>query len=83
MIKTKYVIINGYGIIFSGCITHKEMVGYGQTAQGAGFVSFITELDEYGDTIVKVRAYGASDSLGVASREEDSAILTRQITNRY
>lgn len=79
----KYVIVDGCGIIFSAAIQHKDMVGYNERATGAGFVRFLTEVDEYGETIIKVNAYGRSVSLGIPSQEGDSAILTRQITNTY
>jgi hypothetical protein len=79
----KYVIVDGCGIIFSAAIQHKDMVGYNEKASGAGFVRFLTEVDEYGETIIKVNAYGKSISLGIESQEGDSAILTRQITNTY
>jgi hypothetical protein len=37
-----------------------------------------------GETIIKAVAYGESTSLGIKSRpEEDSAIITRQITNVF
>jgi UDP-N-acetyl-D-mannosaminuronic acid transferase (WecB/TagA/CpsF family) len=79
----KYVIVDGCGIIFSAAIQHKDMVGFNQKATGAGFVHFSAEVDEYGETIIKVNAYGRSVSLGIPSQEGDSAILTRQITNTY
>ena len=79
----KYVIVDGCAIIFSPAIQHKNMVGFNKKATGAGFVRFLTEVDEYGETIIKVNAYGKSISLGIESQEGDSAILTRQITNTY
>lgn len=80
----KYVIVDGCAIIFSAAIQHKDMVGYNEKAEGAGFVRFTIEVDKYGETIIKAHAYGKSVSLGIASRpEEDSKILTRQITNTY
>jgi len=79
----KYVIVDGCAIIFSAAIQHKDMVGYNERATGAGFVRFLTEVDSYGETIIKVQAYGKSISLGIESQEVDSAILTRQITNTY
>ena len=79
----KYVIVDGCAIIFSAAIQHKDMVGYNEKATGAGFVRFTTEVDSYGETIIKVIAYGKSISLGIESHEEDSRILTRQITNTY
>ena len=82
MFETKYVIINGSAIVFSAAIQHREMVGYGEKCEGAGFVRFIVEKDEDGIDIVKARCYGKSISLGIESRpEEDSKIVTRQITN--
>lgn len=83
MYNAKYVIIDGSAIIFSAAIQHKDMVGYNEIAQGAGFVSFGLKVDSYGDTIITANAYGESVSLGIKSRVEDSDILTRQITNPY
>jgi hypothetical protein len=79
----KYVIVDGCAIIFSAAIQHKDMIGYNEKATGAGFVIFSTEVDNYGETIIKANAYGTSVSLGVSSQEGDSEILTRQITNTY
>ena len=79
----KYVIVDGCAIIFSAAIQHKDMVGYNEKATGAGFVRFTTEVDSYGETVIKVIAYGKSISLGIESQEGDSEILTRQITNTY
>lgn len=79
----KYVIIDGCAIIFSAAIQHKDMVGYNERATGAGFVRFTTEIDSYGETIIKANAYGKSVSLGIESQEGDSRILTMQITNTY
>ena len=79
----KYVIVDGCAIIFSAAIQHKDMVGYNEKATGAGFVRFTTEVDSYGETIIKVIAYGFSISLGIESQEDDSRILTSQITNTY
>jgi hypothetical protein len=83
MYNAKYVIVDGSAIVFSAAIQHKDMVGYNEKAQGAGFVTFSTKLDSYGDSIVVANAYGKSESLGIGSREEDSAIITRQITNVF
>jgi hypothetical protein len=79
----KYVIVDGCAIIFSAAIQHKDMVGYNEKATGAGFVSFTSEVDEWGETIIKATAYGSSFSLGIESQEGDSRILTQQITNTY
>ena len=79
----KYVIVDGCAIIFSAAIQHKDMVGYNEKATGAGFVRFTTEVDSYGENIIKVIAYGNSISLGIESQEDDSRILTSQITNTY
>ena len=76
----KYVIVDGCAIIFSAAIQHKDMVGYNEKATGAGFVRFY--FDENEDEI-RVRAYGKSISLGIESQEDDSRILTSQITNTY
>lgn len=83
MNEVKYVIVNGCAIVFSAAIQHKDMVGYNEKCEGAGFVRFDTETDPiYGDTIIVAKCYGKSVSLGIESRpEEDSRIVTRQITN--
>ncbi len=88
MNDAKYVIVNGSGIIFSAAIQHKDMVGYNEKCEGAGFVSFAVEKDSYGDSygddIIVAKCYGKSISLGIESRpEKDSKILTRQITNPF
>lgn len=83
MYNAKYVIIDGSAIIFSPAIQHKDMVRFDEKVESAGFVSFGLKVDSYGDTIITANAYGESISLDIKSREEDSAILTRQITNPY
>lgn len=83
MYNTKYVIVEGCAIVFSAALTHKDMVGYGQKVGGAGFVRFDTKVDSYGDTIIVAKAYGRSVSLNIDSREEDSDIITRQISNPF
>ena len=85
MNEVKYVIVGGSAIVFSAAIQHKDMVGYNEKCEGAGFVRFDTETDPiYGDTIIVAKCYGKSVSLGIESRpEEDSRIVTRQITNTY
>ena len=82
MYNAKYVIIDGSAIVFSAAIKHSDMVRHSQTAQGAGFVRFESKLDPtYGDVLIIAKAYGRSESLGVESREQDSDIITRQISN--
>jgi len=84
MFEAKYVIVNGCAIVFSAAIQHKSMVGFNDNCEGAGFVTFYTEKDSYGEDIIKASCYGKSVSLGIQSRpEEDSKIVTRQITNIY
>lgn len=85
MFETKYVIVNGCAIVFSAAIQHRDMVGYNEKCEGAGFVRFVSETDpQYGDIIIVAKCYGKSVSLGIESRpEEDSRIVTRQITNPY
>jgi hypothetical protein len=84
MFRAKYVIVGGSAIVFSAAIQHSEMVGYNQKCDGAGFVTFFTKVDSYGDTIIAADAYGESVSLGIKSRgEEDSIIITRQISNPF
>jgi hypothetical protein len=84
MYRAKYVIVEGCGIIFSAAIQHRDMVGYNQKCTGAGFVNFGIETDSYGDTIMVAKCYGESVSLGIRSNpEEDSKLLTRQITNPF
>ena len=79
MRETKYVIVNGCAIVFSAAIQHKDMVGYNEKCEGAGFVKFYPKVDNYGETIIVAKCYGKSISLGISSREEDSDIVTRQI----
>ena len=82
MYRAKYVIVNGNAIVFTAALQHKEMVPYGETAEGAGFVRFRQEKNQWGETETVAECYGKSISLGVESRPElDSRILTRQITN--
>jgi hypothetical protein len=78
----KYVIVGGSAIVFSPAIQHKDMVGYNEKCEGAGFVRFEATKDPvYGDDIIVAKCYGKSISLGIESREEDSAIVTRQISD--
>lgn len=83
MNKTKYVIVNGSAIVFSAAIQHKDMVGHNEKCEGAGFVWFDLRKDETGEPEIHAKCYGESFSLGISSREEDSAIVTRQITRGY
>ena len=83
MYPAKYVIIDGSAIVFSPTIAHSQMVGYGREADGAGFVRFDTQVDQYGETIIVAKTWGRSESLDVISREEDAVIITRQISNAY
>jgi hypothetical protein len=82
MLETKYVIVDGSAIVFSAAITHSDMVKYGKVAEGAGFVRFYYGKDEWDEDRVIAKCYGDSFSLGVASREEDSELVTRQICGR-
>lgn len=80
--QVKYVIVDGKAIIFTDQFQHSDMVGFGQTAEGAGFVDFRSYVDEDGNLRVKAVAYGKSVSLRVESRGDiDSAIITNQIAN--
>jgi hypothetical protein len=84
MYEAKYVIVEGSGIIFSAAIQHKDMVGYNEKCEGAGFVRFRCGKNDWDEEIVTAHCYGKSISLGIESRpEEDSRILTRQITNPF
>lgn len=84
MYKPKYIIADGSAIIFSAAITHSTIARGMGRIDGAGFVDFQTEVDSFGETIIKAVAYGESTSLDIQSRlVEDSAILTRQITNIF
>ena len=84
MFEVKYVIVNGCAIVFSAAIQHKDMVGYNVKCEGAGFVRFYVQKDEWDEEVVIAKCYGKSISLGIESRpEEDSIIVTRQITNTY
>jgi hypothetical protein len=78
--KAKYVIVEQRAIVFFEGITHSEMVGHNQKCEGAGFVDFVIENDEYGDKRVKAKCYGESVSLKIESRGDiDSFIVSRQI----
>ena len=80
MRDVKYVIVDGSAIVFSAAITHSEMVGYNQKAEGAGFVRFYPSKNSWGEDVIIAKCYGSSFSLGVDSREEkDSFIVTSQI----
>jgi hypothetical protein len=80
--RAKYVIIDGSAIVFSAAIQHRDMVGFNQKCTGAGFVTFNTQKDSWGNDIVVANCYGESVSLGIKSNEEeDSMRITRQITN--
>jgi hypothetical protein len=82
MFDAKYVIVGGSAIVFSPAIQHKDMVGYNQKCEGAGFVTFRASKDSYGEDVITAHCYGDSFSLGIKSRpEEDSKIITSQITN--
>jgi hypothetical protein len=84
MYRAKYVIVEGSAIVFSAAIQHRDMVGYNQKCEGAGFVYFTMTKDSFGDDIITAVCYGESVSLGIKSRgAEDSAIVTRQITNPF
>ena len=84
MIETKYVIIDGSAIVFSGAIQHKDMVGYNEKCEGAGFVRFAAEVDVNGEVERLVaKTYGKSISLGIESRQEDAEKINRQILNNY
>jgi hypothetical protein len=84
MIETKYVIIDGSAIVFSGAIQHKDMVGYNEKCEGAGFVIFAAEVDVNGEVERLIaKTYGKSISLGIESRQEDAEKINRQILNQY
>lgn len=78
----KYIIRNGHAVIFSAAIIHKEMTGYQNKIDSAGFISFDVRQDEYGNQIPYAKVYGRSDSLDIDSRPEDAEIINRQIFNR-
>ena len=82
MYTAKYVLVEGSAIVFSPAIQHKDMIGYNQKCEGAGFVTF--HYKEGDDDHIYAKCYGESISLGIKSRpEEDSKIVTRQITNPF
>lgn len=84
MYKAKYIIADGSAIVFSAVITHSTMARGMGRIDGAGFVDFTTAVNSWGETIIKAVAYGESISLDIKSRpEEDSIIITRQITNVF
>ena len=82
MSGVKYIIVNGSAIVFSSAIQHSDMARGLGTVAGAGFVTFGSKQDEYGETIITAHCYGESISLEIKSRGDvDSKIVTRQITN--
>lgn len=82
MFDVKYIIADGRAIVFSSAIQHSDMARGFNFVEGAGFVTFRSEKDEYGETITKANCYGKSISLNIESRGDiDSRIVTRQITN--
>ena len=82
MFKVKYIIADGSAIVFSPALKHSEMAAGFNNIDGAGFVSFRSTQDEYGDTVIVANCYGESISLGIKSRGDlDSRIVTRQISN--
>ena len=83
MLETKYVIVDGKAIVFSAAITHSDMVGYNEKCDGAGFVKFYSQKNEYDEDIIVAQCYGRSVSLDVDSREIDSRIVTMQICGNY
>ena len=81
MNRAKYIIADGSAIVFSAAITHSDMARGKGRIDGAGFVTF-SMVNVDGEDIIKANAYGDSVSLGIKSRgEDDSAIITRQISN--
>jgi hypothetical protein len=83
MRDVKYVIVDGNAIVFSAEIAHSEMVPFAQIAEGAGFVKFYPSKNEWGEDEIIAKCYGESISLGVASREEDSFLVTIQICGNF
>ena len=84
MKDVKYVIAEGSAIVFSGAIAHKDMVGYNEKCEGAGFVSFYATKNEWGEDVIKAKCFGASISLGIPSRgEEDEFLINSQLLNSY
>ncbi len=84
MYTAKYVVINGSVIVFSAAIKHSDMVGYGQEASSAGFVSFRVFKDVDDFDVVEPHCYGESVSLGVKSNPEmDQRKIKIQILERY
>jgi len=82
MFDVKYIIADGRAIVFSSAIQHSDMARGFNFVEGAGFVTFGSKQDEYGETIITAHCYGESISLDIKSRGDiDSRIVTRQITN--
>jgi hypothetical protein len=83
MRRAKYVVIERDCIesvvIFSDTLSHADIarglgVGFVGPVLGAGFVQFYTEDGE-----VLAQTYGRSDSLNIAPRGEDAALLEKEI----
>jgi hypothetical protein len=82
MMDVKYIIADGRAIVFSAAIQHSDMARGFNSVEGAGFVTFGSKQDEYGETIITAHCYGKSISLDIKSRGDiDSKIVTHQITN--
>lgn len=79
MSSAKYVIVDGSAVVFSPALIHSKMVPFGSKVDGAGFVRFEVQTDEYGDNIVVATVWGHSESLGVSSNEWDATIITCQL----
>lgn len=84
MRDVKYVIVDGSAIVFSGAIAHKDMVGYNQKCEGAGFVEFYATKNKWEEAVIKAKCFGESISLGIPSRgEEDEFYINSQILNDF
>ena len=90
--RTKYIIlkkvqedystVTDVPIIFSDMLTHANVArqwGGKDNVASAGFVS----VTEDWDGTITCEAWGKSTSIGVASRDEDYAILTRVFTSPW
>jgi hypothetical protein len=62
-------------VVFPDSLTHSDVArGLGGEVLGAGFVQFYSEDGE-----VLAQTYGRSDSLNIAPRGEDAALIEKEI----
>ena len=76
MRKLKYVIVDGSPIIFTEDISHDTFRHLNPTSAGFVSIAFI-------DGKVSADCFGESWSLNIKSHPDDSAIVTKKLTDPY